>query len=89
MARIARVSTDTAQGVITGPGSSTVRADGKKVSIERDRVAGHGDSPHSAPSLTSNYSNSVFADVKKVAKSGTVATCGHTVSPGSGTVEVP
>ena len=54
MARIARVSTDTAQGVITGPGSSTVRADGKKLSIERDRVAGHGDSPHSAPSLTSN-----------------------------------
>ena len=66
MARIARVSTDTAQGVITGPGSSTVRADGKKVSIERDRVAGHGDSPHSAPSLTSNYQIQFLQTVKKL-----------------------
>ncbi|MBM37795.1 MAG: hypothetical protein CMO97_01865 [Woeseia sp.] len=89
MPGIARTSTDAAQGIITGPGSRTVRANNKKVSIERDNVAGHGDSPHSAPRLTSNYSNSVFADGKKVAKSGTVATCGHTVSPGSSDVKVP
>ena len=89
MPGIARVSTDAAKGVITGPGSSTVKADGKFVSFENDRVAGHGDAPHSAPSLTSNYSNTVFAENKKVCKQGTVATCGHAVSPGSGTVKVP
>ena len=53
MPGIARVSTDTAQGIITGPGSSTVKADGKRVSFENDKVAGHGDAPHTAPTLTS------------------------------------
>ena len=54
MPGIARVSTDTAQGIITGPGSSTVKADGKRVSLENDKIAGHGDAPHTAPTLTSN-----------------------------------
>ena len=89
MPGIARVSTDTAQGIITGPGSSTVKADGKRVSLENDKIAGHGDAPHSAPTLTSNYSATVFADNKMVCKQGTIATCGHAVSPGSGTVKVP
>ena len=89
MPGIARITTDAAQGVITGPGASTVFANNKKVSVESDGVAGHGDSPHSSPRLTSNYSNTVFANNKKVAKSGTVATCGHTVSPGSDNVRVP
>ena len=62
MPSIARVQTDNAQGVITGPGAPTVKADNKKVSVENDKVAGHGDSPHSAPTLTSNYSSTVKAN---------------------------
>jgi uncharacterized Zn-binding protein involved in type VI secretion len=88
MAGIGRVKTDNAQGVVTGPGASTVFADSKKVSIEKDKVAGHGKSPHSSPTLTSNYSSTVFADGKKVSKKGTVATCGHSLTPGSSTVQV-
>tara|TARA_B100001105_G_C22291846_1_gene399887 strand:+ start:461 stop:730 length:270 start_codon:yes stop_codon:yes gene_type:complete len=88
MAGIGRVKTDNAQGVVTGPGASTVFADNKKVSLEKDGVAGHGKAPHSAPTLDSNFSSTVFADGKKVTKKGTVATCGHTLTPGSSTVEV-
>lgn len=87
MPSIARVQTDNAQGVITGPGAPTVKADNKKVSVENDKVAGHGDAPHSAPTLTSNYSSTVKADNKYVAKNGTIATCGHSVSSES-TVKV-
>lgn len=83
MPGIARITTDAAQGVITGPGAPTVKANNKNVSVENDKVAGHGDSPHNAPTLTSNYSSTVKADGKKVAKSGTVATCGHSVSSDS------
>ena len=40
MAGIGRVKTDNAQGVVTGPGASTVFADSKKVSIEKINLIG-------------------------------------------------
>jgi uncharacterized Zn-binding protein involved in type VI secretion len=88
MAGVARVKTDKAKGVILGPGASTVFADGKKVSLIGDKIASHGKSPHSAPALVSNGATTVMADGGIPSKKGSVATCGHAVTGGSGTVEV-
>jgi len=88
MAKIARVKTDKAKGVILGPGASTVFADNKKVSLLGDRVAPHGKAPHTAPTLVSNGASTVLADGGIPAKQGTTATCGHTVQGGSPTVEL-
>jgi len=88
MADIARVKTDTAKGIILGPGASTVFADGKKVSLIGDKVAAHGKSPHTAPTLVSAGASTVLADGGIPAMKGTVATCGHSVSSGSSTVKV-
>jgi len=88
MAKIARVKTDTAKGVILGPGASTVFADNKKVSLIGDKVAPHGKAPHTSPTLVSNGATTVLADGGIPAKQGSTATCGHNVSTGSPTVEV-
>ena len=89
MPGIARKGKDKAQGSIVGPSASTVYADGVPVALMGDKVAPHGKSPHSSPTLTSNPANKVLADGKKPAKAGIVASCKHTVSPGSPTVIVP
>lgn len=89
MPGIARVKTDAARGVILGPGSSTVKADGKTVSLLGDAVAPHGKAPHTSPTLVSNGAKTVFVDGKIPSKQGTIASCGHNVSSGSPTVIVP
>jgi uncharacterized Zn-binding protein involved in type VI secretion len=89
MKGIGRRGTDAAGGVIIGPSSSTVKADGKFVSLLGDKVASHGKSPHSPPpTLVSNGAQKIKVDGKVPSKQGTLATCGHTVTPGSGTVKV-
>lgn len=57
---VTRVVQDTAGSVIIGPGSQTVYAEGFKVSLPGDAIAGHGKPPHSAPFTTSPSTN-VFA----------------------------
>ena len=88
MAKIGRVKTDAAKGIIMGPGASTVFADGKKVSLIGDTVAPHGKAPHTAPTLVSGGASTVLADGGIPSMQGTSATCGHTVQGGSPTVEV-
>jgi uncharacterized Zn-binding protein involved in type VI secretion len=88
MTKIARVKTDSAKGIITGPGASTVFADGKKVSLIGDTVAPHGKAPHTSPTLVSGGASTVLADGGIPSMQGTSATCGHTVQGGSPTVEV-
>lgn len=88
MPGIARVKTDVARGVITGPGAATVFADNKKVSLIGDKVAGHGKAPHTSPTLVSNGASTVLADGGIPAMQGTVASCGHTITNASSTVFV-
>jgi len=88
MPGIARIISDSAQGAISGPGSSTVKVDGMPVSLLQDEVFGHGKAPHSAPTLTSNGAQNILIDGQIPAKQGTVASCGDVVSPGSSTVKV-
>jgi uncharacterized Zn-binding protein involved in type VI secretion len=55
-----RVGKDVAGGVVLGPGEPTVLVNGFPISLRGDRVAGHGDPPHSSPTMTGG-SNNVFA----------------------------
>lgn len=57
---VTKVVYDVAGSVIIGPGSQTVFAEGYKVSLPGDAVAGHGIGPHAAP-ITSSPSLDVFA----------------------------
>ena len=57
---ITRIEVDSAGASIIGPGSSTVFAEGSKVSLPGDAITGHGVSPHAAP-VTANPSTDVFA----------------------------
>ena len=77
-------------GLITGPGavSPLVQAEFKTVSVIKDTVASHGETPHSATTIATG-SSSVFANRKKVTVA-TVSTafCGDQVDTGAGTVFV-
>ena len=46
---VCRVQTDTAVGLIIGPGSQNVFVEGDKVSLPGDAITSHGLSPHSSP----------------------------------------
>lgn len=66
------------------PSQSTVFANGEKVIVNGDLVAGHGLPPHDAPTMIAG-SNNVFVGGIAVVNAGDSATCGHTAS-GSGDV---
>ena len=57
---ITRVNKDKAGGLITGPGSVGVFVEGFKVSLSKDEIKSHGDSPHDA-ATTAEPSTTVFA----------------------------
>lgn len=84
MSAIALVGKSTAGGVILGPGSSTVFADGSPISLNGDKVQPHSPSktPHAgSPSVISSTSG-VYVEGKPVVRIGDKATCGHSVSGG-------
>lgn len=76
---------DTAGGDLIASQSS-VYANDEKVIVDGDAVAGHGDPPHAAPTMTAG-SNNVFVGNVAVCNAGDAASCGHTAS-GSGDVIV-
>ena len=53
---VSRVEIDSAGGLIIGPGSQNVFAEGIKVSLVGDTIASHGKSPHSSPRTTATQS---------------------------------
>jgi len=53
---VCRVETDTAAGLIIGPGSQNVFVEGDKVSLPGDAITSHGKPPHSAPSTVAGQS---------------------------------
>ena len=57
---VTRVNKDKAGGLITGPGSVGVFVEGFKVSLSKDEIKSHGDSPHDA-ATTAEPSTTVFA----------------------------
>jgi uncharacterized Zn-binding protein involved in type VI secretion len=76
MSGICRVGIDNAGGVILGGGQSFVYANGVLVSVDGDRVQGHGPGPHAGPTMIAG-SNNVFINGIAVCNAGDLATCGH------------
>ena len=72
---------DTAGGDIIAS-QSTVFANGQAVIVNGDAVAGHGSSPHNAPTMIV-ASNNVFVEGRAVVNAGDLATCGHAASGSS------
>ena len=78
---ICRNSVDTAGGALISSQSS-VKANGENVIVNGNSVTPHGDSPHTTSRLVSG-SGSVYFQGKSVARSGDVASCGHSISSSS------
>ena len=53
---VCRVETDTAAGLIIGPGSQNVFVEGDKVSLPGDAITTHGKSPHSSAQTNAGQS---------------------------------
>lgn len=82
MPAISRTSANQAGAAILGPGASTVYAEGNRVSLVGDAVAGHGKAPHAAPKIVGT-SSTVFATGKTVTRAGDAASCGHSANGAS------
>ena len=79
MPGISLVGVDAAGGVINGGGQSVMTVDGAPVAVVGDAVAGHGKSPHAAPSMTSGSSVMTINGIP-VCRAGDLASCGHATS---------
>ena len=80
MSGICRVGVDSAGGVILGVNQNgTVFANGSLVSVDKDRVQGHGVGEHAGPVMVANSKN-VFVNGIAVCKETNQATCGHLAS---------
>lgn len=80
-----RTLTDSAGGLIVGPGVSSVLVNGFPISVLGDAVAGHGENQHAAASMLIGSPRSVLAGGQPVIRGGDPATCGH-ISTGSSNV---
>ena len=84
MPGIARVGVDSAGGVITGGGQSSVYVNGALAAVLGDAVAPHAPGLHAAAVMV-EASGTVFAGGIAVCRAGDAASCGHTAT-GSGDV---
>jgi uncharacterized Zn-binding protein involved in type VI secretion len=82
MPGIVRKGLDAAGGTQLAGGQATVYADGVRVVVLGDPVAGHGESPHAAP-VMATASSTVHAGGIRLCRAGDLASCGH-ASTGSG-----
>lgn len=84
-----RVGTDSAGGTIIGPGASTVKINGKNVSLKGDSVTPHPpiDTPHDVAPVMVGSSSTVKANGKFIVRAGDSASCGHSAT-GSGNVNI-
>jgi len=79
------VARDAGRDIAGGPiiqGSPNVFVNNKPVARVGDRVAPHGDPPHSSPVMATGSPN-VFTNNIKTCKAGDIATCGHPTSGSS------
>tara|TARA_B100002019_G_C21232337_1_gene580766 strand:- start:402 stop:674 length:273 start_codon:yes stop_codon:yes gene_type:complete len=84
MSMIAKQLSPVGPGVILAPVKvKTVIAEGLPVATLGDAVSPHGDPPHSSATIVGACSATVFAEGQPVAKTGSIATCQHTVASAS------
>ena len=79
--------TDLCGGSITTSNAVNVKINGLEPATLNSKIAGHGDSPHSAPIVVSS-SNSVFSGGIGLSKAGDVGSCGHSISTYSSNVNI-
>lgn len=77
MPSIGRVGADSAGGKVT-TGNMSVEINGLPVAIVGSKIQGHGDSPHSSPSMNVG-SASVLVGGIGVCRTGDSASCGHSL----------
>jgi uncharacterized Zn-binding protein involved in type VI secretion len=79
MPGLVREGLDAAGGTQLAGGQASVHANGARVVVLGDPVAGHGEPPHAAP-VIAQASASVFAEGRPVCRAGDAASCGHVTS---------
>ena len=79
MPGIARVGVDTAGGLITGGGQSTVFVNSSLAAVIGDAVASHGSSPHDTAVMVGG-STTVFIEGIGVCRAGDLASCGDSAT---------
>ena len=90
MPQICRIGdTNDMKGAITN-GASTVFANGILVGLQGSSISPHNNfkGPHNSATVAAG-SPTVFADGKAVARTGSLNSCGHSMSQGSPDVFVP
>lgn len=79
MPGVACVGADYAGGVQLGMQAAKFKIRGRAVVVVGDRVAGHGEPPHSSPVMVQGTSKFRVSGIP-VCREGHAATCGHTTS---------
>ena len=80
-----RVGIDTAGGLITGPGATTVKINDFTACVKGDAVADHGTGAHDNAHFNSFFSPDVEMGGLPTVRAGDAASCGH-VATGSSDV---
>ncbi len=87
MPKAARARTTDKAGGVIQEGSSNVKIDGLPAAREGDPVQAHGDSPHNKVTIESG-SSKVTIEGKAAARKDDPATCGHSITGGSDSVNI-
>ena len=88
MPKVSRFMDMVGTGVIQTTKVTSVIVEGKPISTLGDMVSTRGDAPHINPTIIAGCSGTVFAEGQPVAMVGSKATCMHSVTMGSFTVNV-
>lgn len=80
-----RVGRDFAGGPVIGVRAPSVFIEGSNAACRLASVLPHGKPPHSGAVMV-GASSTVFCEGKALCRSGDIASCGHSLSPGSSTV---
>lgn len=80
-----RVNRDFAGGPIVGVRARSVFIDGQNAACRLASIVPHGKPPHSGAVMV-GASSTVFCERIPLCRSGDIASCGHSLTPGSSTV---
>lgn len=83
---LASIDPDAAGGDLVASAAKT-EFNNKKVVLDNDAVAPHGDPPHNAATIPASLNTSFYVEGKLVVVAGDTATCGHK-SSGTSSVDV-
>jgi len=85
MKGVGRVGVDSAGGTIIGVLAPNVIVNGSPIVLVGAAVTGHGVGVHASPTMAEG-SSTVFVNGIPVCRTGDAASCGHTLSAGSGNI---